>query len=331
MNIQAAESAAGDAAIARIVTRLSSEYVLRAFQLLTDAFGDIRAGLLIHAINSANVAPLLRSNGGRYAAGPGGVFPDEMRRPISIARLAETARLPFESTRRIVQRLVDAGDCVRVNGGVIVPRAIAERPSAVRSLIANAGYVRRFVRGLQAAGLDAAGRPAGSVRPEYAGDDATLARIVSDLSAGYILRSLQLLADTYGDVRAGIVAQTIIIANIAHLDTQTGEGQRYAGIDTTPPDAVRRPIRIARLGESLGLPYETTRAHVRRLVNAGVCVRLDGGVIVPGAILERPSAARLMLANVGYVRRFMADLHAVGFDATRGVPGSARTRQAGAA
>ena len=53
---------------------------------------------------------------------------------------------------------------------------------------------------------------------------------------------------------------------------------------------------------------------MRRLIDAGVCVRVDDGLIVPGAVLERPAAARSALANVGYVRKFMRDLHAVGFD-----------------
>ena len=59
-----------DTAVARIVTRLSSEYVLRAFQLLIDAFGDIRAGLLVQAINTANVAALVHTDAGSQRRRP---------------------------------------------------------------------------------------------------------------------------------------------------------------------------------------------------------------------------------------------------------------------
>ncbi len=315
MQVQrAVDGAPDDAAIARIVTRFSSEYVLRAFQLLIDAYGDLRAGLLAQAIHTANVAALVHTDAGRSAAGPGGTFPDEVRRPISIARLADSAGLPFESTRRIVHRLIDAGECRRVEGGVIVPGAAVERPWRVRSVTANVGYVRRFMRELQAVGLDAAAPPVGSQAPESAYEDAAVARIVSMLSAEYVLRALQLLADTYGDIRAGILAQTIVTANTAHLDAPKGEGWRYAGVDETPPDEVRRPISVARLAESLGLPYETMRGQARRLIDHGVGVRVSGGLIVPRAVLEQPAAARSALANVGYVRKFMRDLHAVGFD-----------------
>ena len=303
-----------DAAIVRIVTRLSSEYVLRAFQLLIDAFGDIRAGLLVQVINTANIAALAHTDEGRRAAGPDGVFPDEARRPISIARLADSAGLPFESARRIVHRLIDAGICIRVEGGVIVPRVTAERPSVVRAATANVGYVRRFMHDLQAVGLDAGVLPARSHTAEVADPEAAVAGIAAALSTEYILRALQLLTDTYGDVRAGIVAQTIVTANTAHLDVRLGAGRRYAGIEETPPDEVRRPISVARLAESLGFPYETMRQHVRRLTDAGVCVRLGAGVVVPTAVLERPPAARSALANVGYVRKFMRDLSVAGLD-----------------
>ncbi|HEX3407028.1 MAG TPA: hypothetical protein VHS81_07300, partial [Caulobacteraceae bacterium] len=75
-----------DAAVARIVMRLSTEYVLRVLQLLIDTYGDIRAGLLVHAINIANLAYLnAQADEIRQAAGPSGVVPDEMRRPISVA------------------------------------------------------------------------------------------------------------------------------------------------------------------------------------------------------------------------------------------------------
>jgi hypothetical protein len=147
---------------------------------------------------------------------------------------------------------------------------------------------------------------------EETDEDAAVARIVSRLSSEYVLRATQLLIEAYGDIRTGLIAQTIVTANTAHLDTRGGDGWRYAAIDETPPDELRRPISIARLAESLGLPFETTRRHVQRLIDAGVCIRVERGLIVPRAVLEAPAAAGAALANVGYVRKFVRDLHAAG-------------------
>ena len=298
---------AEDAAIARVVARLSGEYLLRAFQLLIETFHDIRAGLIVQAINNANISPLLRTQARRRTAGRDGSFPDEVRRPISIARLAVSTGLPFESVRRIVRRLIDTGVCEYVEGGVIVPRSAVRRPGIVRNAHANFGYLRRFVRDLRAAGLTAPARHGAAFADA---DREATARLAMGLSGEYMLRACELLVDTYGDIRAGIVAQTIATANTAYLDGRLGGGWRYAGLGDSLPDEMRRPLSIARLAESLNLPYETMRGHARRLTEAGVCRRVGAGLIVPRAVLESPAGDRAALANVGYVRKFVRDLQA---------------------
>jgi DNA-binding transcriptional ArsR family regulator len=192
---------------------------------------------------------------------------------------------------------------------VIVPRTTIERPQNLQAVLANVGYVRKFMHDLHAASLIASVPP--SLTVAAAEDGTGIARLVARLSSEYVLRALQLLTDTYGDVRPGIVAQTIISANTAHLDTRHGEGGRYAGVDETPPDEARRPISVCRIAQSLGLPYETVRRHVKRLHEASVCIRVGGGMIVPGAFLDSPCAVRAMLANVGYARKFARDLAAI--------------------
>ena len=299
-----------DAAVARIVSRLTAEYVLRLLQLTIEAFGDVRAGLVAQAIETANTAHFDASvQWGRFAVGPHLTFPNEARRVVSVSRVAESLGLPFESTRRIVQRLVDDGACMRVDGGVIVPMATVQRPDIVSAVTANVGYARRFVRDLQAVGLVNAALFDGTALGEELTGDSFAARVVARLSAQYLLRICQLIVEVYGDIRYGLVVQTILVANTAHLDVRSGEGRRYAGIEETPPDEVRRPVSIARVADSLGLPFETVRRHVQRLIGAGVCIRTEGGLIVPRTVQERPAAVRGVITNVGYVRKFVRDLH----------------------
>jgi DNA-binding Lrp family transcriptional regulator len=307
-----AEAPADDAAVARLVARISSAYVLRLLQLTIETFGDVRAGLVAQAIEAANTGHFdSRNEWGRDVAGPNLTLPNEARRPVSIARLAESLSLPFETTRRIVQRLVDQGACLRVEGGLILPMATVQRPDITAAVAANVGYARKFVRDLQAVGFAEAALFDGTELAAEATQDTFAARVVARLSAQYLLRVCQLIAEVYGDIRYGIVAQTIVAANTAHLDVRGGEGWRYATIEEPPPDDVRRPIRTARLAESLGLPFETVRRYVRRLIDDGACVRVKGGLIVPRQVQERPAAARGSVANVGYVRKFVRDLHAV--------------------
>src|SRR6185437_12016343 len=308
-------AAANSGDIARLVTRLSSEYVLRLLQLRIEVFGDLRAGVLAQAIDTANTARFdtRHAEWGRRVIGRGRCFPNETRRPISVSALSASTGLPLETTRRVVQRLIDSGACVRVDGGVIVPMETLQRPAVARAVITNVGYLRRFVRDLQAAGfIDDAPlwQPA-----ETAVTDSFGARVLARLSGGYLLRTLRLLIDTYGDIRDGILASTIVTANTAHLDVRQGDGWLYASVDKSPPDDMRRPISIARLAESLGLPFETARRQVHRLTDAGVCVRVRGGLIVPQAVMDRPEVTRNVLANVGYVRKFVRDVLSASLDA----------------
>jgi hypothetical protein len=303
-----------DAAIARNVARLSGGYVLRAFQLLLEGFGGVRAALLVQAINTANVGALRHTWDARRGPGTVGMFPDDMRRPVSIARLADSSGLPFESTRRIVHGLVDAHTCLRLDGGVILPKATLEGPRMTRVTAAILGYVRRFVRDLGSVGLAEDSAPDRRSPPD--GDmEAAVGYRAAPFSNEYILRVLELLAEFFGDVRTGIVALTIATANTAHLEDRAGDGWRYASLDHAPPDDLRKPISAARLAESLGFPYETMRQHVRRLLDSGVCVRVDGGLIIPTAVVTTPAAARATLINVRYVRKFVRDLAGIGISA----------------
>ena len=311
---EAEEQTSDEAAIARIICRLGAEYVLGVFQLLVDRYGDIRSGVLVTAINAANVAHIdARTEEGRRAAASDGLVHDNDRKPVGVARLAAITGLPLGSTRQIVARLIDTGDCVCVDGGLIVPRSVFERAESDRLTMANLRHVRGFVRKLLARGLVA---EAPVVIPAWQAAVAhdAMARVIIRPSAEYCLRALRLLAGVYCDIRKGIVAQAIVTANTAHLDTLMGEGWRYAGIDQPPPDEVRRPVSVSAIARSLGVPYETLRRHVWRLIEAGVCVRVEGGLIAPTTALETPAATRAMLANVRYVRNFVDILRALGFD-----------------
>jgi hypothetical protein len=61
--------------------------------------------------------------------------------------------MPFETTRQQVNRLIDAGLCIRVEGGVIVPKAAMQRHEAIQAAVTNLGrngwpFSSRLVRSL---------------------------------------------------------------------------------------------------------------------------------------------------------------------------------------
>jgi hypothetical protein len=151
-------------------------------------------------------------------------------------------------------------------------------------------------------------------------DEAAVARIVSRLSAEYLLSGFQLLIDTLGDIRSGLLLAAINTGNVAHIDARREEGRRAAASDGLVQDDARMPVSVARLAAATGLPAGSTGRIVRRLVDVGACVAVKGGVIVPRAFLERPETLRLATANERSVREFVRKLLAFGASSRRRRP-----------
>jgi hypothetical protein len=140
----------------RIAVNLTVEYMLRSLRSLRDCFeGDIMLGVVVMAIAAANSAHL--SSDGALPSDqilPGGVVPDELRRPVSVLGVAGALGLPYETVRRYVNRLIAAGRCVKVRNGVIVPAAVFNEVNVVRASRESLGNIRRLYRALENSKFD---------------------------------------------------------------------------------------------------------------------------------------------------------------------------------
>ena len=145
--------------------------------------------------------------------------------------------------------------------------------------------------------------------------DAAVARVASRLSSEYFLRSLLLIAPlTDNDFLTSVVSLAIIGANTAHLDQDLPQGAKYGSLEDVPPDEVRKPVSVMAVAETLGIPYETARRHVNKLLKAGRCERLGGGVIVPRRAIDDPVRDAAMLSNLVNLRRLFRGLKRAGLD-----------------
>jgi hypothetical protein len=137
-------------------------------------------------------------------------------------------------------------------------------------------------------------------------------RLAARLSADYLLRSLKIVGElAEGELMTGLVNLALVQANVAHLD-RVSSG--YDAVDRPPPDEVRRPVSVLALSSSLGLPYETTRRHVAKMLANGQCVRRKGGVVVPAAVVDDPQRMRMLEANLVNLRRLFRGLRNAGVE-----------------
>ena len=118
----------------RLALRASTRFFLRSIDLLTRAVGngDILRSVIFLALVDANTRHLRPSDPvARGFSGTNDQVPDEIRRPVSVHALSLDLALPYETTRRHVNALIEQGLCDRVETGILVRAEVLERDGMV--------------------------------------------------------------------------------------------------------------------------------------------------------------------------------------------------------
>jgi hypothetical protein len=131
-----------------------------------------------------------------------------------------------------------------------------------------------------------------------------------------MLRNVEVLShSTDGDLMLGLILTAIIQANVRHISEDPDLSRQYGPMGAIPPDELRRPISINALSASLGIPYETTRRHVNRLLQRGLCVKVGAqGVVTPASVIGSPAVLTAAAKQFGHLIHFLRQLKAIGFE-----------------
>jgi hypothetical protein len=104
-----------------------------------------------------------------------------------------------------------------------------------------------------------------------------------------------------GDLEKSLIFAAISAANVGQLDDDPVLTRQYA--HTAVPDDLRRPIRIQRVADSLGLPRETTRVKVNLLIGEGLLQTTRNGLLISSAAMNVPRFGPMMLRYLGALDR----------------------------
>ncbi len=133
------------------------------------------------------------------------------------------------------------------------------------------------------------------------------------IGGAFFLDSTIAMSDAFGgDLIKGLILMAIVRQ---HMDSLQGGGvalEAASNLPTQPPTADRKPATVYAIAKVLGLNYETTRRHVRRLVEEGYCIRTPGGFVATAEATERPEVMRFVRKLAGNVRRLNARLQRAG-------------------
>lgn len=286
-----------------LVARASLAYVRDNVQI-SCAGADLLTTLLFTAILDANMAPVNRDPELRLAYGDlEDSCPDELRRPVTINAMAASLRLPFETVRRRVHELIDAGDCVATAHGVYVPRSAVTSPAYKAIQVARYERVRAFHRTLRDVGELAADDPPGSATREL------LVRAVNRVISEYMLRACGDLIALTHDMLGSVILMEVALDNSAELPPDR------LSIWAEAPAALARPVRGSVLSARLGLSAETLRRHAIGLEATGFLRRTPTGMVAVCPASTRPRLAHLIEANVVNLHRLFARLRELGVTA----------------
>ncbi|MEH3035739.1 MAG: ArsR family transcriptional regulator [Sphingomonas adhaesiva] len=114
---------------AGVVERAIQTFALRVLETFTTNYDGFLPGGIVAAIVAANVRAITADPGlaARYGTDDSPP-PDDLRKPVSVRALAQELDIPFETVRRRVAALEEAGVVLRGARGVIVPGRMLRTP-----------------------------------------------------------------------------------------------------------------------------------------------------------------------------------------------------------
>ena len=286
----------------RRATLVSLAFIVDAANI-SRAGGDLLEPLVFAAIVQANLAGLRHDPELQRLYGASGeALPDAARRPISVHAVAQSLRLPYETVRRRVRRLIDQGRCVAApapppaHAGVYVPRAAI---TSARHAAVQAARMERLMRlhdDLVRTGFLS---PAEALPFPLPG---ALVRTVNTALSQYMLRTCDRMVELVGDVMDGFVLLGLVVANTERLIAAAGS-LAPSGLAAEP-----RPCSGMALAGRLGMAGETVRRRLPALGEAGYARRVTGGWIATAPAAERARIARLAADNKADLQRLFARL-----------------------
>lgn len=238
---------------------------------------------------------------------------------ISVRAVAQSLRLPYETTRRHVRQL-------EIDG-------LVTRDGEFRVLTAPSGSGGGDLTGRDGARLvslqklfaDLMGLGLAMPRPvrRAAFLDDHSPRQISHLVDGLILRVIEGCAFPHESILDAYIYTALMTLNAAPITYNTELAGLYGRSDTPPPDNLRRAVSIGAVARRTGLVHETVRRRLIRQRALGRCEQADGGHLASMAFVQTPEILRAGQVAVQRFLQFAPAVQAAGLDLDR-IPPSTR-------
>ena len=261
------------------------------------------------AIYSANVRKItttsLNLTYGALSSAP----PSTVLMPITVASISQSLGVPYETMRRHIQMLEKSGLCVSDKRGVIISPSFFADEERIQVLIdttfTNFCF---FLEGLKAINFDFAKSLRSVVAQSespFSESFSSAGRAVLRLCTDFRLQVMDIIIATYeGDFFLGLVHLAVLNANVGNFYYRLAkETERYPNYT---------PISIRTLAKNIGLPFETTRRYVRKLLEIGALAETPNGLVIPPQELGKQKYRKAGRRMEVETSRLLSKLNAIG-------------------
>lgn len=225
-------------------------------------------------------------------------------RAISINGLAASLARPFETVRRHIHGLCDAGLCVRTSAGVTVPPEAHERPAIKAMFHFHHDALVRLIEDMAWFGL-----PLPEQRPQVDYDWRTGLAAAHDV----LLTGVEFHAHRFQRWIDLAILVAVTCANARPFIYDREVSLAHADFTQIPDEALRAPVSTGAVARAMGLATSTTHRRVSALIEKGVLVRRAGGLLVSDAELDDPAAVADSRTSTDHTRQILIRLAAGGF------------------
>lgn len=276
----------------RLATILIADMQCRAVAAGIEALEDLdRAILFAVVVRRSGALPSLSG----HARG------DERPQAITVNALAASLARPFETVRRHVNAMIDAGLFERLPRGIRVPPQVLEWPAIAAMLAADHDALVKLIDDMAAFGM-----PLPAPRPSAIGYDS---RHGTAAALDVLLGGIEFGAPHYDNWLEMVMATAVVRAN----GRPVIDGRSTGPAARPTAEKIRAPVKIVAVARALGLPYSTMRRHVDSMLRCGILERKRRGLVAAESWLARPALIEDTRTVIDHTRQIFARLAAAGF------------------
>jgi len=137
--------------------------------------------------------------------------------------------------------------------------------------------------------------------------EAPYGRLIAYFIAEFLIRTALPVAHAFGDdYEEALIFLVITSQNIQNLMLNQGTRKQYASYNQDIPENLIRPVSRMALARSTGLPRETVRRKVIKLMERGYVIETPRGLIAPPTLRQTPLYVETLSVQEANLRRLFS-------------------------